>query len=190
MNYLKMFSALAVSTLLAAFASSPFAVETERPARLEATIAVLEATVTAVDLKTRVVTLQGPDGKTATITAGEEVKNLAQVEAGDKVTVEYLEVVAMEVLPPQETGAAAMTTAAQQTAPLGEKPAGTVVEETKVIAVIDAIDKENETVSLKGPDGTSETVKAHNPANLEKIAVGDKVLITHTTAVAISVTGE
>ena len=188
MNNLKIFSALAVSTLLATFASLPFAAEQERPARVDAVVAVLEATVTAVDHETREVTLKGSDGETVTITAGEEVKNLGQVDVGDKVTVEYLEVVAMEVLPSKEVEMAAMTTIAKKTAPLGEKPAATAVEETRVITVVEAIDKENEMVTLKGPDGNSMTVKARNPANLEKIVVGDKVLITHTTSVAISVT--
>ena len=118
------------------------------------------------------------------------MKNLDQVSVGDKVAVEYLEMVAMEVLPPGEVEIAAVTTAAKETAPPGEKPAAAVVQETAVITVIDAIDKENELVTLKGPEGNTRTVKARNPANLEKIAVGDKVLVTHTTAVAVKVTAK
>jgi Cu/Ag efflux protein CusF len=185
-----MFSTLAVSTLLATLASLSFAAEAERPSRLDATVVMLEATVTAVDHETREVTLEGPNGKTVTITAGEEVRNLAQVEVSDKVAVEYIEVVAMEVMPPNEMGMAAMTTAAEKTAPLGEKPAATAVQETKFITVVEAIDKETQMVTLKGPDGNSTTVKARNPANLEKIVIGDKVLVTHTIAAAISVTAK
>ncbi len=179
---------LAVSIALAAFSSVLPAAEGERPARLDAAVVKLEATVAAVDHKTREVTLKDADGETVTITAGEEVKNLAQVEVGDQVEVEYLEMVAMEVLPPGEVEMATVTTAAKKTAPLGEKPAGAVVQETTVITVIESIDKENELVTLKGPEGNTKTVKARNPANLEKIAVGDKVKVTYTTALAISVT--
>jgi len=180
--------ALAASIALAAFASVLHAAEAERPARLDAAVLKMEATVAAVDHKTREVTLEGADGETVTITAGEEVKNLAQVEVGDRVEVEYLEMVSMEVLPPGEVELAAMTTAAKKTAPLGEKPAGTMVQETTVTTVIEAIDKENELVTLKGPEGYTKTVKARNPANLEKVAVGDKVKVTYTTALAIAVT--
>jgi predicted RecA/RadA family phage recombinase len=188
MHYLRMFAALAVSIFLTANASLSLAADAERPSRLDAAVIVLEATVAAVDHETREVTLQGSDGRTVTITADEDVKNLDQVDVGDKVSVEYLEMVALEALPSNEVELAAMTTAANKTEAMGEKPASAVVQETQVITVIEAIDKETEMVTLKGPDGNSTTVKARNPANLEKIAVGDKVLITHTTAVAVSVT--
>ena len=188
MKYLRMCSALAVSIALATFAALAHAAQDARPARLDAAIARLEATVAAIDHDTREVTLKSADGETVTITASEEVKNLAQVDVGDKVAVEYLEMVTMEVLPPGEVDMATMTATAKVTAPPGEKPGGAVVQETAVITVIDAIDKENELVALKGPDGNIRTVKARNPANLEKMAVGDKVLVTHTTVVAIKVT--
>jgi hypothetical protein len=58
-----------------------------------------------------------------------------------------------------------------------------------VVATIEAINKEKETVTLKGPEGKMKTVKVRNPANLEKVAVGDRVMITLTQAVAIDVTG-
>ncbi len=188
MKGLRNVSVLAVSMVLAAFSSVLPAAEEGRPARLDAAVVKLEATVAAVDHKTREVTLKDADGETVTITAGEEVKNLAQVVVGDRVTVEYLVMVAMEVLPPGDVEMATMTTAAKKTAPLGEKPAGAVVQETTVITVIEAIDKENELVTLKDPDGNTKTVKARNPANLEKIAIGDKVQVTYVTALAINVT--
>ena len=43
---------------------------------LDAAVVMLEASVTAIDHKTRQVRLKGPEGDTVTITAGEEVKNL------------------------------------------------------------------------------------------------------------------
>jgi ABC-type sulfate/molybdate transport systems ATPase subunit len=60
--------------------------------------------------------------------------------------------------------------------------------ELSVVATIDAINKEAETVTLTGPAGTTKTVKVRNPANLEKVAVGDQVMITLTRAVAVDVT--
>ena len=190
MNVLRTGLALAASIALAAFVSvlPAAAQEEERPARLDAAVLKMEATVAAVNQETREVTLKGADGETVTITAGEEVKNLDQVDVGDKVDVEYVEMVAMEVMPPGDVEMATMTAAAKKTAPLGEKPAGAMVQETTVITVIEAIDKEKQLVSLKGPDGNTKTVRARNPANLEKIAVGDKVKITYTTALAITVT--
>jgi hypothetical protein len=42
-------------------------------------------------------------------------------------------------------------------------------------------------VTFKGPEGNSHTVKAQDPKNLEKVKVGDKVEITYTEALGISV---
>jgi hypothetical protein len=42
-------------------------------------------------------------------------------------------------------------------------------------------------VTLKWLNGNTETVKVQDPKNLEKVRVGDQVVITYTEAVAISV---
>jgi len=160
----------------------------DKPAVAEAVVMTAEATVTAINHDTRDVTLQDSDGNTTEIVVGEEVKNLPQVEVGDVVTVEYMEAVTIEVMGPDGAEPAAAGAAAMGTAEPGKKPAGAEVQELVVVAVIEAIDEENEQVTLKGPEGNSRTVKVRNPANLEKVAVGDKVMFTFTRALAISVT--
>ncbi len=160
----------------------------QKPAVGEAVLLTMEATVAAINHDTREVTLENAEGKTVEITVSEDVKNLPQVEAGDTVTVEYMEAVSVEVMGAEgvEPGAAAAT--AMGTAEPGERPAGAEVQELVVVAVIEAIDRENEQVTLKGPEGNSKTVKVRDPANLEKVAVGDNVMITYTRALAINVT--
>ena len=60
------------------------------------------ATVEAVDMDNRLVTLKGPEGRLVTIRAGEEVKNLPQVEVGDQVNVKYYEGTALNIYKPGE----------------------------------------------------------------------------------------
>src|SRR5215470_12256263 len=55
------------------------------------------ATVQRVDMKTRHVTLKTPDGKTFTIVAGPDVRNLKQVKKGDVLRVTYKESLAYQV---------------------------------------------------------------------------------------------
>jgi hypothetical protein len=50
-----------------------------------------------------------------------------------------------------------------------------------------AIDKQKNTITLKGPEGKLTTVKVQDPTNLEKVKVGDELMITYTEALAISV---
>src|SRR5437879_4433374 len=55
------------------------------------------ATVVRINQKTRHVTLKGADGKTVTIVAGPEVRNLAQVKKGDVLRITYHESMASQV---------------------------------------------------------------------------------------------
>ncbi|MGD8617063.1 MAG: hypothetical protein PVI91_15600 [Gammaproteobacteria bacterium] len=160
----------------------------EKPAVGAANLITLTATVAAVNQETREVTLKDADGNELTIAVGEEVKNLAQVEVGDQVEVAYYESVNIEVLGPEQAERGATAMSALETAEPGQKPAGAMATELSVVATIDAINKEAETVTLTGPEGNTKTVKVRNPANLEEVAVGDQVMITLTRAVAVDVT--
>ena len=160
----------------------------EKPAMKHEALITLEATVTAINQETREVTLQNSEGESITFIASDEVRNLAQVEVGDKLKVEYLEAIEIRVLAPGEAEVGAQQIVTGGRAELGEKPAGGAISETTIVAVIEAIDKENQTATLKGPEGNSKVVKVRNPENLEKVAIGDKVMITYTEAMAVKVT--
>ena len=170
------------------YASSQGSAETDKPGVVEAIVTTLEATVVSVDYENRKVTLKGPEGKTLIIDVEERVKNLPQVEVGDLVTVEYIEAVSIQVFAEGEVEPGAIAVAAVASAEPGQKPAGVQMEEITVVATVEAIDKDQQLVTLKSAEGESKTVKARNPNNLEKVKVGDKVMISYTTVLGISVT--
>ena len=145
------------------------------------------ATVKAIDLKTRRVTLQRADRSLLKFTAGDEVRNLAQVKVGDEVNVTYYESLAYEVKKPGQAAAGASVAEGIGRSKPGEKPGGAAGRVTTVTATISAIDKAANTVTLRGPDGEDTTFKARNPDNLNRVSVGDLVDITYTEALAISV---
>jgi len=148
--------------------------------------AVMTATVVAIDLQTRIVTLKGEDGEVRDIKVGEEAVNLPQVKVGDLVTVKFYESIAVEVIKPGTAMGAGEKTAVVRAKP-GEMPAGMVARQVSVTATITAIDKQKSTMTLKGPEGKLAVVKVQDPANLEKVKVGDELMITYTEALAISV---
>ena len=160
----------------------------EKPAILEAVVIAIEATVEEVDHDTRKVTLKGPEGNTIKIDVDERVKNLPQVEVGDLLTVEYIEAVTIQVFGPGEVTPGASAVTQVGSAEFGQKPAGIAMDEIIVVATINAIDKANSLVTLMGAEGKAKTVKARDPENLEKVKVGDKVMITYTESIGISVT--
>jgi Cu/Ag efflux protein CusF len=122
-----------------------------------------------------------------TITVGEQVKNLPQVQVGDKVVVKYYEAIAFRVVPPGEATPGAGMTGAAATAQPGQKPAALGAREVTATVTVEAIDLKAGTATVKGPEGNSFTVKAQDKKNLEKIKVGDRVEITYTEALGISV---
>jgi len=149
----------------------------------------MQATVTAIDQKTRMVTLKASEGNETTIHVDKRARNLAQVKVGDVVKLAYMQQVAWQVRKPgggAPSGDVQTESAAARAQP-GEKPAGAVGQRVTFAASIEAIDLAKGTVTLKGPEGNSQTIKARNPANLKKVKVGDVVDITYTEAVAIKV---
>ena len=160
--------------------------EGEKPAIEESTLVTVTATVEAIDQKTRMVTLKGPQGNSVTFKAGEQIKNLSQVKVGDSVLAKYYESVAVEVKKPGDAKPGVTKQEAVTRAKPGETPAGMAVSQVTVTTTITAIDKKKPTVTLKGADGKTTTVKVRNPKNLENVKVGDQVVITYTEALALS----
>jgi len=148
--------------------------------------AVMTATVVAVDLQNRYVTLKGPDGALRDIKVGEEAVNLPQVKVGDLVTVTFYESIAVEVIKPGTYAGTGEKTAIVRAKP-GEMPGGMTARQVTMTATIMAIDMQKSTMTLKGPEGKVATVKVQDPTNLEKVKVGDELMITFTEALAISV---
>ena len=168
-------------------AAKSTAKKAEAPAWKTSSLTEKTATVTAVDQKTRMVTLKGPEGNSVTFKASDEVRNLAQVKVGDTVKFAYYESIAVRVLKKGEAFPTAGESAMAARAKQGEKPAGVVGTETSVNVTLMAIDKKAKTVTLKGEDGKSVTVTPLRPEKLDQVKVGDRAVITYTEAVAVKV---
>jgi hypothetical protein len=185
--------AIAIATLLTA-SQSPglLAQETAAPnspmGRIEAMHASLTAEVTALNLATREVTLKGPQGNEVTVTAGEAVKRLDEFKVGDFVRVDYLVAVAAEVRPPtaEEAQHPLVITDAAGRAPGESAPAGGVARQLKVVTTIEALNRPEQTVTVKGPLGHYLTARVADPDRLTKVHIGDTVVIVYTEALAVS----
>lgn len=150
----------------------------------QADTVTLRATVEAVDLENQVVTLRAPAGRAFRLYASKEVVNLPQVQPGDEVVAVYSEAVAVRMARPGEVRDE-FTQEIGRARP-GSKPGAYGIAETTVTAKIEEMDKTRQTVGLRTPDGELLTVKAMDPANLEKVRVGDTIVITYREALAVS----
>jgi hypothetical protein len=142
-------------------------------------------TISAIDKASRVVTVKSAAGDTMSVQCGDEVKNFAQLKVGDVVKTVYTESLTIHV---EGAGEPEATTESMSgTAKPGEKPAASIAERTTVKAKITAIDKVKGTATLQTLSGEHFTVTADNKANLDKVQVGNAVVVTYTVAHAISV---
>lgn len=151
------------------------------------------ATVEAVDMENRLVTIKGPEGRLATIRAGEEVKNLPQVQVGDKVNIKYYEGTALNIHKPGEAQpelGTTVTEGATRTAPLGAKPAGKAERVVTTTVEIVWVDPYKKTISFRAPDKGYRTVSvkdSHLEHYLKELKEGDVVEVVSTESMAIAV---
>lgn len=146
----------------------------------------VQAKVVAIDQRTRMVTLRDSDGKDVTFRAGEEVKNLPQVRKGDLVTAVYHRALAFRLHKPGEKDTGTESAAGVATARPGERPAAVGAQVVQVTATITKIDRAAQEVTLRGPKRTV-TLAVEDPTVLDKVKKGDKVEVTYTEAIGISV---
>ena len=151
----------------------------------------VRATVKAVDLSKRTVTLVGPEGETKTVKVNKDVQNLPQVKAGDVVIVRYVDSVAFVVAPAGSKTPEDMLALAAARATPGQLPAGAVEGKLVVTGLVVGVNPGAHTISLVNPEGGEvRTVKVTDPENqsmLPSIKVGDNLTAVISEAVAVAV---
>jgi hypothetical protein len=148
------------------------------------------ATVESIDQGSRLVTLRGEDGVGTTIKVSDEVRNLPQVKAGDKVTVSYYEALAAEVKKPGEGVQGVEADVATTRAPEGSMPAAGAGVLMRTTVTIDSVDTQFNTVTFRRSDGLLRTVAVESPEGqtfIKGLKKGDQVEIAYTEALAIEV---
>ena len=151
------------------------------------TVVQRTAKVIEINYVERTLVLEGPSGKNIDLTVNEDAKNFKMIQTGDLVTVEYLESIALFAtvagLSEKDGVFGAVAEAAE-----GEMPAGIKTETMKISAVVEAIDYETFTLTLKGPEGTKDLQVDKGAKRFKNIKKGDVVHFVYSKAVAISVT--
>jgi len=143
------------------------------------------AVIVAIDSTNRLITLKGEDGEIDTIYAGPDVQRFNELKVGDKVTFRYYESIVYAIQKPGATppapGAAAIVRGT------GPKPGATISEQMTAVVTIQKIDMTIPSVTIKTDDGSTSSFKVDDKKSLANLKAGDKVQITYTRALAISV---
>jgi Cu/Ag efflux protein CusF len=175
-------AALAGAAFLAAL---PAALLAQKPVT-QGDVVEVTSSIEAIDKTARLVTLKGPDGMMDTVAVGPEVKRFDELKVGDKVTFRYYDSLVYQIRKPgQATTAPADGAAVVRST--GPKPGATISEQMMATVKVKAIDAKVPSVTVETEDGRTLSFKVDDKKNLKDVAVGDKVEITYTSAVMITV---
>src|SRR6267142_1987655 len=141
---------------------------------VEATMVTIRGWIDAIDKTNRTVTLDVKDPQ-----------KLEAVAVGDPVVAAYMEALALQVKKVGSAPGVSVQEARAASKP-GETPSATLGREVIVTATITAVDKREQTVTIKGPRGNTETIKVKDPKNLQGVEAGNVVELIYTQALAIT----
>jgi hypothetical protein len=153
------------------------------------TIITVHGKIAEVDKAKKQVVLEGPEGRKVTLAVSNPY-NLNAVQVGEPVVTRFYEVVTIRKKKPDEAAPSFSLNGGIATAKPGGVPGAVAEAKASVVVSVAAIDETNGTVTIKAPDGTVEKVKARDPKNLEKLKVGDDLVVTLDRAIAISLDKE
>lgn len=148
-------------------------------------VLTLRGEVVAVDPANRRVTVKTAEGHTSTLEVRRE-QDLQTLKMGDRITVRYFEGAQIRE---RKHGEAAPTFSLID-GMMGATLGGPSRKKHALVASIEKVDAANQEVTLKGPDGSLETIMVTNPEYLEHIKVGDRVGMTRVQALALSIEKE
>jgi Cu/Ag efflux protein CusF len=146
----------------------------------------LTAEITAIDHDARMITLEDDTGNVESLYVGPEIKRFSELKVGDKVTFRYYESLVSRI---RKSGEAAPSGSPGPTIVrgTGAKPSGTMSQQLNATVTVKAIDPRVNSVTVVLEDGRTMSFKVDDPKLIEGVKVGDKVDITYTAAVTITV---
>jgi hypothetical protein len=144
--------------------------------------------VVSVDPASRLLTVKGSNGAKIRLEV-RDAKKLEGIRAGDRLLVRYIEAVRIRKGTPDR----AMPAVSLKAGVLEAQPdhqGGGVSRELTLVATVEAVDELDQEITLRGPDGSLETVMVEDPEYLKSLKTGDRIVFTHLQALALSVERE
>ena len=173
--------ALALLTTLAGAAPA------QEPIKHESKPVTIKATIESIDHDARVVTFKHDDGTFEDIYCGPEVRRFEELKVGDKVTFRSTDAVVYQIRKPGQPGAPSATDTPAIVRNAGAKPGATITSQVTKTVLIKSVDPKMSAVTYESEEGSTRSIRVKDKKLLKGLAAGDRVIITYTNAVAISI---
>ncbi|WP_104734388.1 hypothetical protein [Hanstruepera ponticola] len=162
----------------------------EIPTKEISEVVEVKGTITEINKETRDITIMGSKGDLHTITAGPEVERFDEIEVGEVVTFDFYKYVKAEFRKPTEAELAEplVIIAEAGKADLDVEPGAAVGAMVKAVVTIQVINLPFMFVNIQGPQGDFTTIHMKDKDLIQKLHVGQVVILTYAEAVAVSLT--
>ncbi len=145
------------------------------------------ASVEAIESATRELTLKKADGTYTVARVPKDIQRFSTLKVGDTVTAKYYDNIVLRLKAPGEKDVDSVG-AATTRATSGS--AGTMGAQRTITATITAIDPTVPSITFKGPNNWTYASRVEDKAALAKVKVGDRLDITWTAAMILSLDGK
>jgi hypothetical protein len=151
-------------------------------------VVTAKGTIEAIALEQRAVTVKFDSGYSEVVSVSPTVKRFSEVKVGDKVTLRYYESVVLYVRKAGDTSPAPPESSDKSAASpgVGKYLGGTAARQRKMTVTVVSVDKAVPSITVKTPEGNTVTRKILDAKNLEGVSPGDKLDITYTEAMLVS----
>jgi len=187
----KLAASLMAGVLIAGIANQALAQDEHKHkpiSKADLVLVSVTAKVEAVDQDKREVTVKGPLGNVVTLSVDKRVKRLSEVKVGDEITADYYIAFAAELREPTATEKANPLSLLQETgrAPMSDDPAGGEMQMIRAVTTVEGLDRPTQSLTVKGPRGNFFTTRVKDPSVLQKLHLGDTIVVTYAEALVVS----
>ena len=146
------------------------------------------AVVTEIDLETRQISLEVPNGDIITLTAREDVVKLEDISVGDTLVTTYIAGLEGELREPtaEELAEPWLVVEDGAVSAEGEQPAIGGARIIRAVCTIEGMNRELGTVTIKDSRGKLHVIGDVEPEKMEKASIGQTVVIVYAEALALS----
>jgi hypothetical protein len=145
---------------------------------------VVTVSVEAIEKSKRELTVKKPDGNYDVFYVPPTIKRFETLKVGDKITTRYYETLVLRLKAPGEKDTDSSKSAAVRTE---DRPSGTASHQQTITATITAIDPNTPSITFSGPRGWTYSSRVEDKKALGQVKVGDRIDITWTEALVLSI---
>jgi hypothetical protein len=145
----------------------------------------MTATIEAIDQSSRTLTVKNDKGIYETIQAPPEVKRFSELKVGDKINARYYTNVVVRLKRPDEPAVDVGSGGVNRGE--GKNPGGTIAAQRTMTVTVTAMDPKTSSLTVEGPNGYKYSRKVSDKKAFSALKVGDRLDMTWTEALLISV---